>query len=395
MNSSLGSMECFFILEDLYEYRIKFANQGFLKLLGYSSVDKLTDLLSLKEQRDLVAVTLSKKQCFDFRCVLLANDNRYVGALLKFSIIGSTIYCHVEDYENDMDYIKRLEFENDRLSALVELTGSMLAEFDSSGRLTFASSSVINAFNIKLFEGGLVSVLGHDMVLKEDIDNLVSFIRQPFEEDSVKTCEVRLLSNDTYKWFKLTAKGIPNPRGELTRVLLKIEDIEVYKAHESVLQMKVDRDDLTFCYKKSFLLETLKGIKVKGCLAFFDIDNFKGINDTYGHLNGDFALKSVAKICKEVFCCEGDIVCRFGGDEFCIYSRCSNKGTFEHKIQQLQSRVCKVKIDADNPLSLSVGMVEASDTLDNIQTLLDVADTTLYIVKENGKNSYKFFDDLK
>lgn len=395
MNSSSDNMECFFILEDLYEYKIKFANQGFLDLIGYSSVAKLTDLLSLKEQRDLVAVTLSKKQCFDFRCVLLANNNRYVGALLKFSIIGSTIYCHVEDYENDMDYIKRLEFENDRLSALVELTGSMLAEFNRDGRLTFASSSVINTFNIKLFEGGLVSVLGHNMVLREDVEGLIKFIKEPFSDD-VKTCEARILTNDdTYKWFKLTAKGIVSPRGEITRVLLKVEDIEVYKAHESILQMKVDRDDLTFCYKKSFLIETLKGIKVKGCLAFFDIDNFKGINDTYGHLNGDFALKSVAKICKEVFCNEGDIVCRFGGDEFCIYSRFSSKSSFEHKVQQLQSRVCKVKIDSDNPLSLSVGIVEASATLDNIQTLLDVADTTLYIVKEHGKNSYKFFDDLK
>ena len=42
---SVESRECFFILEDLYEYKIRFANQGFLDLLGYSSVDKLTDLL--------------------------------------------------------------------------------------------------------------------------------------------------------------------------------------------------------------------------------------------------------------------------------------------------------------------------------------------------------------
>lgn len=391
---SVESRECFFILEDLYEYKIRFANQGFLDLLGYSSVDKLTDLLSVKEQRDLVAVTLNKKQCFDFRCVLLASD-RYVGALLKFSVIGSTIYCHVEDYENDIDYIKRLEFENDRLSALVELTGSMLAEFDSSGRLTFASSSVLNKFDIKLFEGGLASVLHHGVVLKEDVDKLVDFVRQPFMADTQKSCEVRLLANDNYNWFKLTAKGIVDSRGHLSRVLVKADDIEVYKAQESILQMKIDKDDLTQCYKKSFLVGTLRDIEVRGCLAFFDIDNFKGINDTYGHLNGDVALKSVAKICKEVFCNEGDIVCRFGGDEFCVYSRFSSRESFEHKIQQLQSRVCKVKIETDNPLSLSVGLVEASECLSDIQTLLDVADTTLYIVKENGKNSYKFFDELR
>ena len=392
--SAERSNACFFILEDLYEYKIKFANEGFIDLLGYPSIDKLTDLLSLKEQRDLVQVTLSYKQCFDFRCVLAAKD-RYIGALLKFSVIGDIVYCHVEDYENDTGYIKRLEFENDRLSALVELTGSMLAEFDKEGRLTFASSSALNTFNVKLFEGGLSRALFNKVVLRDDVANALSFVRQPFSSGEIKTCEIRVLTCDLYKWYKVTAKGIVDSHGILARVLVKVEDIESYKAQESVLKMKIDMDDLTHCYKKSFLVETLDSVDVKGCLAFFDIDNFKGINDTFGHLSGDTALKRVSKICREVFCNDGDIVCRFGGDEFCVYSRFSTRVDFEYKIQVLQSRVRKVKLNEETPLSISVGIVVASNSLKDIKTLLDVADKTLYVVKEHGKNSYKFFDDMR
>lgn len=386
------SEDCFFILEDFFEYKIKFANKPFLDLLGFDEVDKLTDLLSIKEQRDLVAVTLSKKSSFDFRCVLMAND-RYIGALLRFSVVADTIYCHIEDYENDLNYIKRLQFENDRLSALIELTGTMMAEFDTDGKLTYATGSVVNRFDINLLQGGIVSSAFKGLIFREDRSKFVDFIKQPFLSSKTKTCELRLLCNDLYYWHKITAMGIFDSRGNLTRVLVKAEDIEAYKAKESVLKMKLSMDDLTKCYKKSFLVSQLSDVEVKGCLAFFDIDNFKGINDTYGHLNGDVALKSVAKICREVFSDDGDIVCRFGGDEFCIYSRFSSRDVFEYKIQLVQSRVTKIRIENCYPLSISVGIVVASDNLSYIQDLLDIADETLYFVKENGKNSYKFFDE--
>lgn len=390
----MGDKVCFFILEDMVEYKVKYANDVFLDLLGYSQVDKLTDLLSAKERRDLVEVTRKHKQSFDFRCVLTAND-RYIGALLKFSEIGDTIYCYVEDYEHDMNYIKRLEFENDRLSALVELSGSMLMEFDASGVLTFATSSVFKEFDVKPFERGIVTALFDGFVFRKDISKLVKFIKGSFTSQVERSLELRLRVREDYKWFNITARGILDSRECLNRVIVKAEDIEVYKSRESMLKMKVELDDLTQCYKKSFLVEELSNIEVKGCLAFFDIDNFKGINDKYGHLEGDKALKGVAKSCKSVFCSDGDIVCRFGGDEFCIYSRYSDKDSFEHKIQLVQSKVRKVEVGGENPVSISVGIVVATPTLSSIQTLLDVADTTLYIVKEHGKNSYKFFDDLR
>lgn len=390
----MSSKVCFFILEDMVEYKIRYANDIFLNLLGYSHVDSLIDLLSAKEKRDLVEITRKHNKTFDFRCVLTASD-RYIGALLRFSKIGQTFYCCIEDYEDDTNYIKRLEFENDRLSALVELSGSMLAEFDASGVLVFATSSVFKEFDVKPFEEGILNALSDGFVLRDDISKAVKFIRDSFTSQVERSCELRLRASEGYKWFNITARGILNSKECLSRVIVKAEDIEVYKVRENMLRMKIELDDLTQCYKKSFLVEELSGKEVGGCLAFFDIDNFKGINDTYGHLEGDRALVGVAKSCKSVFCSDEDIICRFGGDEFCIYSRNSDRDSFEHNIQVVQSKVRKLEICGENPISISVGIVVATPTLSSIQTLLDVADMTLYVVKEHGKNSYKFFDELK
>lgn len=389
-----NSTACFFILEDLIEYKLRFANDNFLKLLGYDTVEKLTDLLSVKEERDLISVTRLHRKSFDFKCVLMANG-RYIGAKLKFSQIGTSYYCYVEDCESDTDYIKRLELENDRFSALVELSGSMLAEFSPKGVLSFATSSVLSEFTVNVFERGIAHALFEGFVFRSDIRKFIKFLRGISSCNEECFCEVRLKVRDVYKWFNLTARSILDSREHLSRVIVKAEDIEVYKSRENALKMKVEMDDLTRCYKKSFLVDELKDVDVRGCLAFFDIDNFKGINDSFGHLEGDNALKGVANVCKAVFCEDGDIVCRFGGDEFCIYSRYSDKARFEHNIQLMQSKVRKIKLCEQNPLSVSVGIVVASPTLNNIQDLLDTADTTLYIVKENGKNSYKFFDDLR
>ena len=163
-----NSKACFFILEDLVEYKLRFANDNFLKLLGYDEVEKLTDLLSVKEERDLIEVTRLHRKSFDFKCVLMAKG-RYIGAKLKFSQIGTSYYCYVEDCESDTDYIKRLELENDRLSALVELSGSVLAEFSPKGVLSFATSSVLSEFDVSIFKEGISHALFTGFVFRSDV----------------------------------------------------------------------------------------------------------------------------------------------------------------------------------------------------------------------------------
>lgn len=387
---------CFFMLKDFIGYEVTYANQTLLDLLGVSSMEHLTDYLSSKEARDLIEVTKRNSSRFDFKCVLIANSGLYISAVLKFTLIAGIIYCTVEDCNEDVGYVKRLEFEYDRASALIELTGCILAEFDTRGMLTYATSSFVDRFSLSQFSRGIMGALYSRLVFCKDFSKVARLLRCDFTKEQIYEEEFRVLTSTKYTWFKVTAKGIVDAQGILKRVILKLEDIDVYKVQEKILRLRAETDELTQCYKKSFLLSELsKDVLTKGCLAFFDIDNFKGINDSFGHLEGDTSLKAVSQLCRELFSDDEDTVCRFGGDEFCIFSQGCSREEFEHRIQVLQSRVCKVKIGGETPLSISVGIAVVSNSLSDIQTLLDVADETLYMVKEHGKNSYKFFDELQ
>lgn len=386
----------FLMLRDFIGYEVTYANQTVLGMLGVSSMSRLTDFLSTKEARDLVEVTKRNSPRFDFRCVLITNTGTYISAVLRFVIIAGIIYVTIEDHNEDCGYVKRLEFEYDRASALIELTGCILAEFNTEGSLTYATSSFVEHFNISDFNCGVINALRSRVVFSKDYSKAARLIRSDFTMEKIYEEELRVKVGTKYVWFKISAKGIVDSRGILQRVILKLEDIDIYKVKEKLLKLRVETDELTQCYKKSFLLSELsRDVLTKGCLAFFDIDNFKGINDSYGHLEGDTSLREVSRLCRELFSEDEDIVCRFGGDEFCIFSKNSTRDEFEHKIQILQSRICRVKISGETPLSISVGIAVVSTCLSDIQTLLDVADETLYTVKEHGKNSYKFFDELR
>ena len=126
-------------------------------------------------------------------------------------------------------------------------------------------------------------------------------------------------------------------------------------------------------------------------LVLFDVDNFKAINDTYGHLAGDFVLKELAKAVMELVR-EGDMVFRYGGDEFCIFTRntvfvAKNiseriRKTIEEKDFTYEGK----KID----VSVSVGF---SNSVKGDATWRDVyqrADKAFYQAKNEGRNRVKF-----
>lgn len=118
-------------------------------------------------------------------------------------------------------------------------------------------------------------------------------------------------------------------------------------------------------------------------LILIDIDNFKGVNDTYGHDQGDIALKKVAKILQATLR-KDDLIFRWGGEEFIVLI--DNNIKFCNKIaEKLRKEVFEnLKID-DKPISISIGVrqIEKNDT---IESLFSKADKALYKSKKEGKN---------
>lgn len=125
------------------------------------------------------------------------------------------------------------------------------------------------------------------------------------------------------------------------------------------------------------------------CLVFVDVDNFKIINDNYGHAAGDMFLKNMAQIL-EKNTREEDIVARFGGDEFVIVVDNSNIEQTKVIINRIQTDVENLKKLEENNLpkeiSLSIGIVEYPTHGTTIDELVSIADEMMYSGKKDGKN---------
>jgi diguanylate cyclase (GGDEF)-like protein len=183
-------------------------------------------------------------------------------------------------------------------------------------------------------------------------------------------------------------------------VVFKKNAIERAHLHKE-LRYVVDHDTLTGLYTRKYALERLpsllseaKQINNRLVLMFIDIDNFKLINDTYGHAIGDRVLSDVANSLSRCVR-KNDVVARIGGDEFLVLL--PNIGNLEDSHQIAQSIISSVKIllptSVDySKLTVSIGMSVYPDDGSDISLLLGQADKAMYRVKGLGKNSYTYWN---
>lgn len=159
------------------------------------------------------------------------------------------------------------------------------------------------------------------------------------------------------------------------------------------------RDSLTGVWNRSYaeekINEFLSERRNNGVLFMMDMDDFKSINDTYGHIIGDEMLIKFAETLQKLTR-QDDIVCRLGGDEFMVFLKgaCSHSAISEKAEQILVTlENCLIKPDSEESVSVSIGIAKAPFDGTDFATLYSKADKSLYFVKQNGKNSYHFFSE--
>ena len=121
-------------------------------------------------------------------------------------------------------------------------------------------------------------------------------------------------------------------------------------------------------------------------ISIGDIDNFKNINDTYGHSCGDVVLQTIAKVLKDSTR-ESDIICRWGGEEFLIAVRQDLSCAVEI-VERIRKKVEQTMMDLDGKavqVAMTFGVAVNSET-DSMDKLLVLADKRLYYGKNHGKN---------
>lgn len=179
---------------------------------------------------------------------------------------------------------------------------------------------------------------------------------------------------------------------------MKITDYENEIAKKDLI-IKELRDEIELLkdeikkYKKEIYIDSLTKLKNRRAIENIsdydsiiigDIDYFKNINDTYGHLKGDEVLIAISEVLNS-YVRETDIVCRWGGEEFVIVLKnCSNEDAYK-KALVLKEKVAQLKEKFGFEITMSFGV---SNYLFEkpVKKAIDEADKALYKSKQNGRN---------
>lgn len=166
----------------------------------------------------------------------------------------------------------------------------------------------------------------------------------------------------------------------------------------SDIKSKSYQDALTGLWNRAYTENAVNAMisqGKKGALFMLDMDNFKAVNDNYGHIAGDETLKIFAGTLKK-FAGEGDVLCRIGGDEFMIFVKdVTEKSELGSRAAEIISGFQKkfAKFDFETECSVSIGIAQTPEDGMEFNKLYNSADKALYYVKQNGKNAYHFFSD--
>lgn len=169
------------------------------------------------------------------------------------------------------------------------------------------------------------------------------------------------------------------------------------------LNKKANTDRLTNLYNKSFLepylenqLEAANLTRQQVSLLMVDMDHFKKINDTFGHITGDYILTIFAEI---IHSCirKTDLVARYGGDEFIVVLPSTNTETAEAIARRIIDTVAQVKIPPLGnveipPITCSVGISTYPDHCSTKNDLIKTSDIALYSAKQSGRNCLRTFN---
>lgn len=155
-------------------------------------------------------------------------------------------------------------------------------------------------------------------------------------------------------------------------------------------------DPMTKTLNKKGITDYAESAVAKGAVVavmMLDIDDFKNVNDTYGHLFGDEVITAVADVIKKVIGKNG-VAGRVGGDEFMIIlDNAEDEQALRNCLRGIKTNVCALFSDklGDNRITCSMGVSRGGVDSDNFRVLYQIADKALYLAKEKGKNRYVIY----
>jgi len=318
-----------------------------------------------------------------------------------------TIYIAIEPnlLKNQLiDINKKLESKVEEktleLKSILDSQESLIVVGDENG-LYNANQPFLNFFNIKSIEEFNKNNLSiQDNFIKRKkyfhTSNPETWIEQI---ENLKEIDRIVLMENQYKQERVFKINIKTFIYDTEHFVISLTDITTLQLHANMLEYQATHDNLTQLYNRQKLNEEFdkeifryKRYKRQFGLIMFDIDDFKSINDTYGHDIGDIVLQEISNVLLQITR-KTDVVSRWGGEEFMILLPETSLENTVITADLIRKKIKDIKFDKiKRPITISLGVDifdDINNTKDNIIKNVDLA---LYKAKRNGKNRIEIYE---
>ncbi|WBO20778.1 GGDEF domain-containing protein [Sphingomonas abietis] len=278
---------------------------------------------------------------------------------------------------------------------LAENLGDTLIHTSLDGDVRFASPAILELTGYKAAD--VVGRNSRNFVLAEDFAVFFAAREKAIAEpDRTTTIEYRAkVRDDVVIWCETRMRSYTNEKGTPIGVILVVRDVTARKAAEAELALEATTDALTglpnrraFFSRLRYLRQEVASGQGAGCIAIFDIDHFKTVNDTHGHASGDRVLATVAHVAQAAIR-SGDMVARIGGEEFGMVLWGASIEAAMQTCERVRAAIAHAAVSsgpgANIRVTASFGAAAIRSGADD-DAIYDAADQALYAAKASGRN---------
>lgn len=404
------------------QWTVLYANDGFYRFTGYTRTEftarfqnRLRALCTPEDAaalRKRTTAMLEMKGVMETECrILCAGDNLrwvWLNAKLQQDADGeNSLYCTFLDISPLKKAQEELRMSEQRYAMVMEQTQDIAFECDWQTRHAYHSRNFQKKFGYAPIAHNYPQGLLHgNAVHQEDAAAFQNIFQQLENGANTAVCEARITTaRKGWLWCRVSVMAVRNEQNKLTKVVGVISDIDRQKKeyeqtrilYEQTLKMAM-QDSLTrLCNRgatENNINARLAAEHEHAALMLIDADNFKAVNDTLGHLQGDAVLIAIADGMRQYFNAD-DILGRIGGDEFVVLTtHVENMDNLRQLTDGLMHRLAGLPALSPQDgltISVSVGVARVPEDGDTYATLLGKADAALYAAKKTGKNRWELY----
>lgn len=396
-------------------FTLQHANPAFFQIIGYTEEEfqeKYHDqTIHLVQKEDLPLVLLSVGKLtvdeahghFNFRVICRSGQTKWVHMdTFLFHADGRhpVFQCIFTDITKIKSAVEQAEMETERFQIICKLSNDILLDYDVESGCMTTSQPISDLFGEQtVIPHFYQSVEENHIVHPDDLPALSDFLAVN-EQDKIEA-ELRIFINVRYVWFRLEGLVVQSKSQKPWKIIGKFNNIDHIKRENEHLQKKLQQDPMTGIYNKVVTEQLVDRYLQEAedddvsALFILDLDDFKHINDSFGHLSGDKILTYMTNEMKSVLR-SSDIFGRIGGDEFIVFVKnIRTRELASTKARKLCQAFHKISIMDGLPCNVSgsVGIAMFPEDGQSYHELFSKADRALYTAKEQGKDGFAFYGE--